>query len=203
MKTEQHPPDTGGQPEASDLIIDAECYAAREEAARIVARAQAEAAAILGAAAAELESMRRKGYEEGYRRAIDESLQLLTSAKRIRTAYREEHARDIIRIALKAAGKIIGREIKQQPSTTASIVEQVLAAARSREQITVLVNPRDLEQVITARPRLIAMVGRAREFTIRGDVAVKRGGCIIETELGAINGELESQLNRLEETLTS
>ena len=66
--------------------------------------------------------------------------------------------------------------------------------------ITVRVNPADLP-VIEERGQRLERAGREQLLDIVPDPLVAAGGCVIESESGAIDAQLETQLRVLERAL--
>ena len=59
-------------------------------------------------------------------------------------------------------------------------------------------NQIDLDRVEEQRPKLKALFEHLESLAITARGDVQPGGCIIETELGIINAQLENQLQALE-----
>ncbi len=104
----------------------------------------------------------------------------------------------IIPIALKAAKKIVAKELELHPDTIVDIVIQALAPVTQNRRINVYVNKEDREMLEKEKPQLKALFEQVDSFTVqeRGDIS--KGGCIIETEKGIINATLENQWRALE-----
>ena len=51
------------------------------------------------------------------------------------------------------------------------------------------------------RKRLMDLLGRTKDIAVREDPEVKRGGCVVETDHGTIDAQLETQLQMLEAAL--
>ena len=67
------------------------------------------------------------------------------------------------------------------------------------KRVTVYVNPKEYEKVDKQRPKLRELFEQLETFTIRPREDVKPGGCIIETEAGIINAQLDSQWDIIEQ----
>ena len=106
----------------------------------------------------------------------------------------------MLRLAVKLAEKIIGREIERRDETLAEIVAAALRHARQQETLTVRVNPADLAAVEAHRDRLNPS-SRTRFLDIMADPRVRRGGCLIESEAGTVDAQLDTQLRVLEQAL--
>lgn len=173
---------------------------ARAEARRILAEAEAEAGALREAAGREAREMREAAYEEGREAALLEFTEILIDARARRDAALADAERDLLRLAVKLAEKIVGREVERDAAALADIVSTALRHARQNESLTVRVNPSDLAAVESHRARLDPS-GRARFLDLVADPRVGHGGCVIESESGAIDAQLDTQLRVLERAL--
>jgi len=173
---------------------------AHEEARRIVAEAEAEAESIRAVAETEAGELRDAAYREGTEAALAEFHQHVLEARELRDTALAEVEGDVLRLAVRLAEKIIGREIERDETTLADIVSSALRHARQHEMLVVRVNPSDLGAVQSHRERLDP-AGRARFLDIVPDPRVGHGGCVIESESGTINAQLETQLRVLERAL--
>jgi type III secretion protein L len=173
---------------------------ARAEARRIIADAEEDAAAIRTSA----ESFARESYETAYREGCEASLlewnTLLLQARDDRAQALAGVERDLLRLAVKIAEKIIGSEIKRDRIAIVGIVATALRQARRNEMITIRVNPADLLVIEEQRQRL-DRAGREKYMDIVPDPRVASGGCVIESESGAIDAQLETQFRVLERAL--
>lgn len=185
----------GRGPVVKRAVVDA-----RAEARRILADAAREAEELRELAAREAREARETAYREGLESALAELNQLLLEAHERRDAALSGAERDVLRLAVKLAEKIIGREIERDDATLADIVSTALRHARQQEALTVRVNPADLPRVQAHRDRLDPS-GRARFIDLVADPRVGHGGCVIEGESGTVDARLDTQLRVLERAL--
>lgn len=173
---------------------------ARTEARRILAEAAQHAEELRARAELEARELREAAYVEGREEALSELNQLLLEAHERREAAFAEAERDVLRLAVKLAEKIIGREIERDDAALADLVAAALRHARQQEALTIRVNPADLPRVLAHRDRLDPS-GRARFLDLVPDPRVGHGGCIIEGESGTVDARLDTQLRVLERAL--
>ncbi len=182
-------------------IIPKEIYEAQKQAKRIIEEAERKAKQIISEAQAYKEEEGRRGYQEGFEKGKAEVTELLLKARQEYANLIQSAETDIVKLALRIAKKIIGREIKINPKTILDIVSQALTTVRQQKEIIIKVNPEDLEYLIKNKDRLLGLLGKAKDIDIRGDHSIKRGGCIIDTEIGIIDAQLDTQLNTIEKIL--
>ena len=173
---------------------------ARAEARRILSEATREADELRARADREAREMREAAYQEGLEEALSELNHALLEAHERRDAALAGAERDVLRLAVKLAEKIIGREIERDDAALADIVSAALRHARQQEALTVRVNPADLPHVQAHRERLDPS-GRARFIDLVADPRVRPGGCVIEGESGTVDARLDTQLRVLERAL--
>lgn len=140
------------------------------------------------------ERAEKEGYEEGYQKWGDQIAALETEIKKVR----EDLEKMLIPVALKAAKKIVGKELEMREETIVDIVSTSLKAVSQHKKITIYVNKKDLDTLEKNRNRLKDLFESLEVLSIRERPDVVRGGCIIETEMGIINAQLENQWSALE-----
>ena len=185
----------------SNKVLPHEVYEGKKRAREIVDAAQAEAKAILERAALDAaalsETARREGYEEG----LLQWNEALLEAERAREALCRESERQIVAVGLKVAEKIIGERIREQPATIVSIVAEALKTVRRERDLVIQVNPSHVEELRQRVDRLQALAGGSRTVRVVAAENIAPGGCIIESELGKIDAQLETQLRCFERAL--
>lgn len=188
-----HAPPQGG-------VVKRPLVEARAEAARLLAEAERTADETRESARRTARELRAAAYAEGQEAALTELNALLLEARERREAALAEVERDVLRLAVRLAEKIIGREIQADPATLADIVSTALRSARQHETLVVRVHPADLPEVQSRRER-IDPAGRARFLDFVPDPQVSRGGCVIQSESGVVDAQLDTQLRALERAL--
>lgn len=188
------------EPTAASGVVKRAVIDAKQEARRIIDEAETEAANMRTSAEQFARELREASYQQGYEESLLEFNQLLLNAREQRDKALAETERDVLQLAVKIAEKIINREIERDSTTLADIVRTALRHARQHETLTVRVNPADLPLVQQHQDRLDP-AGRARFLDIISDPRVGHGGCIIESEAGTIDAQLDTQLRVLERAL--
>lgn len=109
--------------------------------------------------------------------------------------------RQIVELALAIAGKVLARELEENPMVILPIVKAALAKVCDQEQIVVRVSPEDFELVIHAKRDLQIMVGRENALSIISDHTVNCGGCVIDTPYGTVDARLDTQFDAVKKAL--
>lgn len=168
-----------------DIAVDA----ARREAIKIVDEAEDRAQQIR-------EQAHLEGRAEGTREVLGE----VARARKVYASALDAAESDMVEMAFRLAARIIGDAVERDPVRVESMVGGVLARARGRRDIVVVVCPEDLPALTQARPELVRHVdGVNIHFEI--DPSLTRGGCVIQTESGRIDGRIEMQLDALQKAL--
>ncbi len=140
------------------------------------------------------EQARRDGFEEGNAEWAAHIIELENEIKKVRS----ELEKVIIPIAVKAAKKIMGRELEVSETTVVDIVANSLKAVSQHKKITIWVNRKDIDILEKHREKLAKKFETLESLSIREREDITQGGCIIETEAGIINAQLENQWMILE-----
>lgn len=135
-----------------------------------------------------------EGYEEGFKTWLEHIAKLEEEIVKVR----KEFEKVLIPIALGAAKKIVGREIELGESVIVDIVANALKPVASHKKITVYVNKHDWSVLEKNKAELKKLFEVLEAFVIRERSDIAPGGCIIETEGGIINAQMENQWRTLE-----
>lgn len=181
-------------------VVKNQIVAARAEAERMLEEAGEFADRTRREAIEETEKLRDEAYREGMEKALTEFEQNLLEAAEIRERVWRETEKDLLRLAVRLAEKIIGRELKTDKKAITDIVAAALQNARQQEKLTVRVNPSDLSLIEEEREKFLPS-GRAQFIDFVADPRVSSGGCLIESEVGTIDARLETQLRVLKRAL--
>ena len=164
-----------------------------------VANESAEAAYKQG-----FEDGRMQGYEEGWA-AVQEAADIIRAlAGEIQSGLDAiwKGCRDeTVELTLAIARKIVGNVAEQYDNLARELVARCMAMTRDQIRIKILVNPRDAEVLRKAKVELMSMAEGVKEIEIAERASVERGGVLIETEGGQVDGRLGEQLDAVEKAL--
>jgi len=140
------------------------------------------------------EQAQKEGFEEGFKQWIEQIAKIEEEIINVR----KETEKVVLPVALRAAKKILGRELELSENAIVDIVSNSLKAVVTHKKITIYVNKKDLEAIEKHRTRIKDIFENLEILVIRERSDVEPGGCIIETEGGIINAQLENQWRILE-----
>jgi type III secretion protein L len=168
----------------------------------VVLDASAEADAILRDANARREQALKAAYDEGYEAGLAKWTETVLAAERAVDDYFAKAEPELVRLAVAIAKKIVGEELRASPETIVSIVREALASARRERSLVIRVNPEQAEEVRRCIDELVKSLGFACELQVKAAPSVAPGGCVVESEFGVIDAQLDTQLRVIERALT-
>lgn len=182
-------------------VLNAEEYDAHTTAKQIILDAQKKAEEIKAEALHYKEEVFAKARDEAKAEVQARAAEELARAKMQAGQLLTETQHDALDLALKIAAKIIGRDLERDPDVLTEICATAIENARSSKAMILRVHPDDGKLLREKRPRLMELIGRAVDLAIRDDADVERGGCIIQTEFGTIDGQIRTQFEMLRNVL--
>jgi type III secretion protein L len=185
-------------PSSEEKVIPAEEFSILLQASEILQKAKEDAEKYREEVRAECELLKDKAREEGFETGLSQFSEHLLAFDRSLRQLRLEWQNQVIPIALKAAKKIVAKELESHPDTIVDIVMQALAPLTQNRRFTIYVNKIDKEALEAEKPRLKNILEHVQSLVIQERADVSPGGCIIETESGIINATIENQWRALE-----
>ena len=186
---------------------------AENEAASIIEKAKAEAAQIVAEAQAQHDKIvseaRNEGFEqgsqEGFEKGSAEVERLIERMHKILEAVmqrREEILQDtesqIVELVILMARKVIKILSENQKNVIMANTVAALRKVKTRGNVTLRVNIEDVKLTTAHADEFIQHVENVQGITVQEDSSVEKGGCIVETDFGAIDARISSQLTELE-----
>ena len=182
-------------------VIPAPVYNAAVEAHALLDDARQRAQALVDTTAAAKEEARARGREDGRQEGLAEVTEILVRARAEQQTRVDNAEKDLRRLAVSIAEKILARELAQNAETVVDVVKAALAGAKTRRELVVRVHPKELPIVQEREAELVRTVLRPGGLPVRADESVAPGGCLIDTEVGMIDARLEFQLAAVERAL--
>jgi flagellar assembly protein FliH len=181
----------------------------RGEAAKIVQQAhqqaeqvrrQAEAAGRAAAVEAAQKSLdeRIAGQLRDFISALD---RLVAEANEAKAEWLSRWEQSAVAVAAAIAQRVIRRELAQHPEISLDWIRESLRLAAGAAEITLHLNPSDYELLGGGAEKLAQSLGNLSPTNIVADPEVSAGGCVIQTSLGQIDQQIESQLARIQDEL--
>lgn len=188
---------TEAEQNASEIIKNANL-----EAERIIQQAREEEAKIK-------ESAIQEGYAEGYKKGVEEGQaevdRLIQRIHKIieavmvrREEILQETEQQIVELVILMARKVVKVISENQKTVVLSNVLSALKKIKARGNVTIRVNLEDIKLATANIDEFIKRVEKVNGISVIEDSTIDKGGCIVETDFGAIDARISSQLSELE-----
>jgi flagellar assembly protein FliH len=179
--------------------------AARQVDVRPADSLQRRLAELEGAREVEITYARQAGFEEGVRKCREEStgemqktldqlahtiLDLTQQKKKIR----REAERELVKLSLAVARRILHRELLADPESIQAIVYAALQKLQNREISRVRVYPAGVAAVRAAMER----IGHRDAVEVNADAMLPPGAIFFETAFGELDASIETQLQEID-----
>ena len=175
---------------------------AKAEAAQIVAEAQAQHDKIVSEARNEgFEQGHQEGYEKGAAevdRLIERMHKILEAVMQRREEILQDTESQIVELVILMARKVIKILSENQKNVIMANTVAALRKVKTRGSVTLRVNIEDVKLTTAHADEFIQHVENVQGITVQEDSSVEKGGCIVETDFGAIDARISSQLTELE-----
>jgi type III secretion protein L len=182
----------------NEKIIPAKDFSTLKQAADILEEIKKEAIQYREDVAKECEIIKKQAYQDGFQQGLENINTTILKLDEKLKETQEDLKKKILPIALKAAKKILGEELQLHPDRIVDIVIQALKPVMQHHQVTIYVNKEDIPILEQNRQKIKNILEQAEFISIQERMDVEKGGCIIETEAGIINAQLENQWRALE-----
>ena len=104
----------------------------------------------------------------------------------------------IVNLVILISRKVVKIMSENQKSVIMSNVLQALKKVKGSGDVTLRVNLADVKLTTEHIKDFIHQVENIKNISVVEDSSVEKGGCIVETDFGAIDARISSQLNELE-----
>ena len=160
--------------------------------------------------AAELE---KEGYEKGFaegeragkeigEKMVEATLKQYASTldelKNLRQTVLNHSEQEVVRLALEVAKKVVKREVSIDDELILALVRVALSRLADQSVMTVRLNPKDCQSILRQRQSAGPRDPLHEGIRLQEDPLISRGGCVIETESGVIDGRIEEQFREIE-----
>lgn len=146
----------------------------------------------------------KDGLEMGETRAskmIEGIEQLLEEMAALPEQMAKRHERAIVDMVFAIARKVVLTQLQFDEKAVGEAVMSALALVSEKNEITLKINPEDFDYVEKLRPDCFAKFKDLKTVMITPDPGVSRGGCVLETPGGDIDADIETQLDKIYQSL--
>jgi flagellar assembly protein FliH len=139
----------------------------------------------------------RKGREESsdeVQKTLDQLARTIAELSQQKKKLRREAERELVKLSLAVARRILHRELLADPESIQAIVYAALQKLQNREISRVRVYPGGAAAVRAAMER----IGHRNVVEVVADPMLATGGIFFETALGELDASIETQLQEIE-----
>jgi type III secretion protein L len=184
-------------------VVAKEDFEAIQGSNEIISRAEQRAQEIINAAREQEQRIHEEAKARGREEGRVEISSELARAKQQAAMILKAAEQDIVALSLEIARKIIGRDLERDPQVVMEICANAIEGVRNAKQLVLRVNPQDGAYLRQNRKAIMDLVARSIDIAFKDDPAVEAGGCVIQTEFGTIDAQLDSQFKMLAQVLIS
>lgn len=189
---------------------------AQSQADEIIANAKSEAEKIIQDAHLDEQKIKddakqdgfKQGHDDGYSAGESEIERLVERLRKMvetlmlrREEILKETEQQIVELVILMTRKVVKIISETQKTAIMSNVLAALKKVKSRGNVILHVNLEDLKLASANADEFIKRVENIQGITVVEDSTVEKGGCVVETDFGAIDARISSQLSELEEKI--
>lgn len=183
------------RPAPGEKILRGDDLAAWKDAQGMLQAARLQADDILLQARRAFEEERRRGYAAGEHEARLKQAEKIMETVGQSVDYLARFEHEIIELVMRAIRKII--DGFSDEDKVMAVTRNALAIVRNQKQITLRLNPDQVESVRRRVNELLAAFPVVGYIDILEDTRVAYGACILESEVGLVEADLEGQIDAL------
>ncbi len=155
----------------------------------------------------------KAAYESGFRQGEKAGLQMaekkaealmrryadaIFAVERLKSQLFARAERDVVKLALEVARKIVHREIARDSEIIETLVKVALGHVAVKSAVTIRLHPVDYGWLLEHRSGITRGPDDDKEVILVADPAVERGGCLIQTECGDVDARIEEEFREVE-----
>jgi type III secretion protein L len=184
-------------------IIPQQEFSTLQDASELLQTVQEETLVYKKETVQEAEKIKEAAFQEGFQEGLESFNQHLLALDHELKEIRNEIQKKILPLALTAARKLVGEELKLHPDRIVDIILTSLKPVTQHKKISIYVNREELAEIEAAKSKIKKIFEHLESLSIQERDDIEPGGCIIETEAGIINAQLENQWRALESAFQS
>jgi type III secretion protein L len=179
-------------------ILSADTYQSLLTAKEMLDKVREDAKKFIEQNVVEAEKIKEQAEKEGFAKGMEQWAEQIEKLEQQIENTLSEMQQLVIPVALKAAKKIVAKELELHPEIIIETVANNLKAVAQHTKIKIFVNKEDFEMLESHKNELKALFESLKSLSIIPTEDVDKGGYIIETEVGIINGQLGNRWALLE-----
>lgn len=180
-------------------------YKKRKEAEDILKQAQEKA-----------NLLEREAYENGFAQGEKDGIELgekkvLKVIENIENLFIEmshlkkeilkQYEKEILDLIFAIAKKIVHHKIESDERIVKDTVLKAFELASEKSKIMLRVNPEDFDYIERLKPEFFSKFKELKSIMVTSDPSITRGGCFLETPYGDLDATVETQLEKIYQSL--
>ncbi len=148
----------------------------------------------------------KDGYELGEQKGqkVLENLEsLFDEMNLLRKDIVRQYEKEILDIIFAVSEKITHIQIGLNDTTVRDTILKAIHYVNEKSTITLRINPEDFNFVEQLRPEIFEQFRTLKSIMVHADTAIERGGCFLETPGGDIDATIETQLEKIAQSMGS
>jgi flagellar assembly protein FliH len=134
-------------------------------------------------------------------KVIEHIEELALGMTRLRKELVKQYEKDIIELIFAIAERIIRQAVPTNEETVKAVLFEAAELAAEKTELTIRINPEDFNFVEQLRPEFFTRFSELKTMTVTSDPSITRGGCLLETPYGEVDARIETQLERIYQSL--
>jgi flagellar assembly protein FliH len=126
---------------------------------------------------------------------------LIEQLEYTQSAILKEQETEILHLCIQMAQKIIHTEIQQNPRIILANLQEGLKSAGQHKIVAIKLNQIDLDLIQGMEEDISQSILNLKGITMEGDPSLRRGGCLIQTDLGYADASIDAQFQELKKNL--
>lgn len=188
---------------------------AKKDAEEIIRQANNDKEKVLELAQREAVKIRdealKQGYDEGKAQGIEQGekrynekvaqlqndfLSLAHSLQKGKEELFSQSEPELVALAVEISKAVVHQELLINPEIVVNLTHEAVSRLIQRENLTVRVNPEDLD-ILNLRKEEILQKNDLKNFHLVEDIRVPKGGVIVESSGGQVDGRIETQFQEV------
>ena len=152
-----------------------------------------------------------EGYAEGFKKGEDAAREefkpslktiegLISDLTGFRKNMYDKGEREMVEMVVALAKKVIHFEFSTRDDAVQEMIRLAVQSVLDRESMVIKINPADKGYAESFRPELHHLFGEIKNITFEAHSGVARGGCVVETNFGVIDAQIDKlgeQMDRI------
>jgi flagellar assembly protein FliH len=208
--------------EAMEILISAQTEeqkiieAAQQEAENIITQAAQDAEQLVAEAVNEANQQHSEAYDKGYQEGLSKGQQeaqkrvagllndlraMITEGQKILEGMFRDQEPEIKKLVCDIVSRVVQAKLDEDDEIVVRIAKKCIGMAADRQSIRIMIHPDNKEIIEEWYPEFTRMYDDIEKVSIEIDPRVSKGGVIIESGTGGIDGRIDKQLDIFNETI--